>query len=85
MNVLCACAGTHIKGRPRLGDRPLQMKQALEIASINNIYYPGYLSLPIFWENGYHHSFAVITAPSASGKTALSSSLESEHPLRGTH
>jgi len=37
MNVLCEHAGMHIKGRLRLGDRPLQIKQALEIASINNI------------------------------------------------
>lgn len=37
MNVLYMYTGMHIKGRPRLGDRPLQIKQALEIASINNI------------------------------------------------
>lgn len=37
MNVLCAYVGMHIKGRPRLGDRPLQINQALKITSINNI------------------------------------------------
>ena len=45
----------------------------------------GYPSLQIFWESGYLHSFAVITPPCAPGKTALSTSLQTEHPLHGTH
>lgn len=43
------------------------------------------LSLQIFWESGYRHSSALITPPGAPGKTALSTSLQTEHPLHGTH
>jgi len=37
MNVLRAYAGMHIRGGLGLGDKPLQITQALEAASINNI------------------------------------------------
>ena len=46
---------------------------------------PGYLSLQMFWESGYLHSSVVIMPPWAPGKTALSTSLQTEHPLHGTH
>lgn len=81
MNVLCAYSGMHIKGGLRLGDRSLQTKQALEII----FKCPKYLSLQILWESGCYHSSAVITPPWSPGKRALSTSLQTEHPLHGTH
>lgn len=46
---------------------------------------PGYLSLHMFWESGYRHSSAAITPPRVPGKTALFTSLQTEHPLHSTH